>query len=63
MIEKHEQFKKTPQWTIVSEAINELIANGDLKETTSHDLIVGHIINQIFTNPIGHYTRSEGVSK
>jgi hypothetical protein len=46
----YEQYKNSPLWKIIEKAIDDLVENQDLKETTSRDLIVGYLVKCIKTS-------------
>jgi hypothetical protein len=41
------EFRDYPAWTVVDRAINDLIENQDIDETTVHELIVGYIVKSL----------------
>jgi hypothetical protein len=41
------RFRHYPAWGVVDRAVNDLIENDDLEETTVHELIVGYIVWQL----------------
>jgi len=43
----YEIHRGTPVWKVVDKAINDLIENGDLTETTPRDYIVGYICKKL----------------
>jgi len=43
----YEAYRGTPVWKIVDKAINDLVENGDLAETTRRDYIVGFICKKL----------------
>jgi hypothetical protein len=45
----YDQYKNSPLWKTIEKAIDDLVENQDLKETTSRDLIVGYLVKCIKT--------------
>jgi hypothetical protein len=43
----YDQYKNSPLWKTIEKAIDDLVENQDLKETTSRDLIVGYLVKTI----------------
>lgn len=43
----YREFRGYPAWGVVDRAVNDLIENGDLEETTVHELIVGYIVKSL----------------
>jgi len=43
----YQQFENTGTWRVVDDAINALVQNGDLKESTARRYIVGYICEQL----------------
>jgi hypothetical protein len=46
-VSPYETLKATPIWVIVDNAINDLVKNKDLVETTRRDYIVGYICEKL----------------
>ncbi len=44
---KYQEYKENPLWEIVDKAINDLVENDDIVETTARDYIVGYIVEKI----------------
>jgi hypothetical protein len=47
MSHPYEAFEADPLWPVVSDAISNLVANGDLSEQTAREYIVGYIVKNI----------------
>jgi hypothetical protein len=43
----YEIYRGTPVWKVVDKAINDLVENGDLAESTRRDYIVGYICKKL----------------
>ncbi len=43
----YEAYRGTPTWNIVEKAIDDLVENEDLVETTGRDYIVGYICKKL----------------
>jgi hypothetical protein len=43
----YEAFRGTPAWETIDKAINDLVENGDIVETTRRDYIVGCICEKL----------------
>lgn len=43
----YDPYKNTELWNVISEAIDELIENDDLKGRTTHDHIVGYLCQKV----------------
>jgi len=43
----YSEFREYPAWSVVDRAVNDLIENQDLEETTVHELIVGYIVKSL----------------
>ncbi len=43
----YQDSQDTPLWKAIDKAVAKLVKNGDLKETTSRQLIVGFIAKQV----------------
>jgi hypothetical protein len=43
----YDQFKPLPAWTVVDQAVNDLIENNDVIEQTLHYYVVGYIVKAL----------------
>jgi hypothetical protein len=43
----YDLYKETKEWKIVEKAIQDLVENNDIAETTGRDYIVGYICKQL----------------
>ncbi len=43
----YERYKETQAWKICDEAINDLVENHDITETTQRDYIVGYLCKKL----------------
>jgi hypothetical protein len=46
----YRKFKALPLWSIVSDALSDLVTNQDITITTNKDYIVGHLISKIMVH-------------
>jgi len=49
----YEVFEADPLWQVVSNAIRDLVKNGDVSERTAREYIVGYIIKNIRDSEVG----------
>ncbi len=47
MSHPYEAFEADPLWQVVSNAIRDLVENGDVCEQTSREYIIGYIVKNI----------------
>jgi hypothetical protein len=47
MSHPYETFEADPLWQVVSDAIRDLVKNGDVSERTAREYIVGYIVKNI----------------
>jgi hypothetical protein len=47
MSHPYESFEADPLWQVVSNAISDLVRNGDVSEQTGREYIVGYIVKTI----------------
>jgi hypothetical protein len=47
MSHPYEAFEADPLWQVVSNAIHDLVKNGDVSEQTGREYIVGYIVKSI----------------
>jgi hypothetical protein len=43
----YEKFESTPLWDVISKAIDDLVENNDIEETTNREYIVGYLCKLI----------------
>jgi len=46
-IHPYSDYEGSPLWKVLSNAIRELVKNGDLSETTAHPYVVGYICKKV----------------
>lgn len=53
MSHPYEVFEADPLWQVVSNAIRDLVKNGDVSERTAREYIVGYIVKNIRDVEVG----------
>lgn len=53
MSHPYEVFEADPLWQVVSDAISDLVKNGDVSERTAREYIVGYIVKNIRDAAVG----------
>jgi len=46
----YKRYESSPAWTVLWDAIGELVANQDLQETTRREYIVGFVLQRLSTS-------------
>ena len=45
----YSEFKRHPEWNVIKNALNDLVANQDIKITTVDNYVVGYLMSKIVT--------------
>ena len=56
----YEQFKGLPVWSVLDQAIEKLVKNNDIKETTGRAYIVGFLVKALVESGITMEKKSSG---